>query len=261
VPSPSASTKKEDLVGLPLVSDERGIRTITFNRPEILNALTLDDLSAIREAVAGADGSVRALVLTGAGDRAFSAGAHVDTFADAAPTSGREIIERVGACVSAIRLAPVPTVAMIRGYCLGAAFEMALAVDVRVASPEARFGLPEVKLGIPSVIEAALLLHHVGLSKAKEMLLTGDMYSAAELPPGLVNRTAPADQLRRATAELLAALTNPTREVTAAQKSLVETWLNVGLEQGIEASKAVFADVFALPATAEAVARCRRRRR
>jgi hypothetical protein len=69
--SPSDSTK-EDLVGRPLVSDEHGIRTITFNRPEILNALTLDDLSAIREAVAGADGSVRGLVLTGAGGRAFS---------------------------------------------------------------------------------------------------------------------------------------------------------------------------------------------
>src|SRR6478735_4539699 len=98
-------------VGPPLVSDEHGIRTITFNRPEILNALTLEDMSAIRDAVAGADGAVRALVLTGAGDRAFAAGVHVDTFANAAPTSGREIIEQVGACVSAIRLAPIPTVA------------------------------------------------------------------------------------------------------------------------------------------------------
>lgn len=248
-------------MGRPLVSDERGIRTITLDRPEVLNALTLEDLSAVRDAVAGADGAVRGLVLTGAGDRAFSAGVHVDTFADAAPSSGREIIERVGACVSEIRLAPIPTVAMIRGYCLGAAFEMALACDVRVASPEARFGLPEVKLGIPSVIEAALLLHHIGLSKAKEMLLTGDMYTAAELPPGLVNRTAPADQLRRTAEELLASLTSPTPEVTAAQKSLVETWLNVGLEQGIEASKAVFADIFAAPATAEAIARYRRPRR
>jgi enoyl-CoA hydratase len=243
----------------PLVSDEHGIRTITLNRPEVLNALTLEDLSAIRDAVAGADEAVRGVVLTGAGERAFSAGVHVDTFVDAAPTSGREIIERVGACVSAIRLAPVPTVAMIHGYCLGAAFEMALACDVRVACPDARFGLPEVKLGIPSVIEAALLLDHVGLSKAKEMLLTGDMYTADELPPGLVNRTAPPDRLRRTTEELLASLTSPTREVTAAQKSLIETWLNVGLQDGIEASKEVFADVFAAPATAEAIARYRRR--
>ncbi len=244
-------------MGPPVVSDEQGIRTITLNRPEILNALTREDLTAIRDAAAGADGAVRGLVLTGAGDRAFSAGVHVDTFADAAPTSGREIIDRVGACVAEIRRAPVPTVAMIHGYCLGAAFEMALACDVRVACPDAIFGLPEVKLGIPSVIEAALLLHHVGLSKATEMLLTGDMYTADELPPGLVNRTAPLDRLRRTTEELLASLTSPTREVTAAQKSLIETWLNVGLQEGIETSKAVFADVFAAPATAEAIARYR----
>src|SRR4051794_23374417 len=247
-------------MGSPLVSDERGTRTITLNRPEILNALTVEDLAAIRDAVAGAGPSVRALVLTGAGDRAFCAGMHVDTFAGAAPGDGRQIIDRVGECVAAIRLAPIPTVAMVHGYCLGAAFEMALACDVRVATPDARFGLPEVKLGIPSVIEAALLLHHIGLSRAKEMLLTGDMYTAAELPPGLVNRTAPPDQLRQTTDELLAALTSPTREVTAAQKSLVETWLNVGLAEGIEASKEVFADVFAAPATAEAIAGYRRRR-
>ena len=127
---------------------------------------------------------------------------------------------------------------------MGAAFEMALACDVRVATPDARFGLPEVKVGVPSVVEAALLLDHVGLSKAKEMLLTGDIYEASELPPGLVNRTAPRDRLRVETDDLLAALTRPTREVTAAQKSLVETWLNVGLDEGIETSKAVFAEVF-----------------
>jgi len=185
---------------------------------------------------------------------------HVDAFAEAAPRSGRQIIDRVGACVGAIRLAPIPTVAAINGYCLGAAFEMALACDVRVATPDARFGLPEVKLGIPSVIDAALLLNYVGLSKAKEMLLTGEMYAAADLPPGLVNRTAPAGELRRTTEELLASLTSPTREVTAAQKSLIETWLNVGLQDGIETSKAVFADLFAAPATTEAIARYRRHR-
>jgi enoyl-CoA hydratase/carnithine racemase len=242
---------------MPLISDEGGIRTITLDRPEALNALTLEDLDVIRDAVVGADATVRALVLTGAGDRAFCAGMHLETFVDAAPTAGRQIIERVAACVGAIRVAPIPTVAMINGYCLGAGFEMALACDVRVARPDARFGLPEVKLGIPSVIEAALLIHHVGLSKAKEMLLTGDLYTAADLPPGLVNRVAPADELRRTSEQLIASLAGPTREVTAAQKALIETWLNVGLQEGIEASKAVFADVFAAPATSEAIARYR----
>src|SRR3954447_5273185 len=162
-------------MGPPLISDEDDIRTITLNRPAILNALRLADLDVIQAAVTGIDATTRALVLTGAGGRAFSAGMHVDTFEDAAPSEGRQIIDRVGACVGAIRLAPIPTVAMIDGYCLGGAFEMPLACDVRVATPNSRFGLPEVKLGIPSVVDAALLLHHVGLSKPKEMLLTGDM--------------------------------------------------------------------------------------
>lgn len=246
-------------MGVPLIRDKDGIRWITLDRPEVLNALTLDDLRVIRNAVAELD-DVRALVFAGSGERAFSAGMHVDTFTDAAPADGPAIIEQVGCCIGAVRLAPVPTVAMIDGYCLGAAFELALACDVRVATPSARFGLPEVKLGIPSVVDAALLLHHVGLSKAKELILTGNLYAAEELPPGLVNRTAPREHLRETTEELLRALTAPTREVVAAQKSLFETWLNVGLADGIERSKDVFGDVFALPATRDAIARYRRTR-
>lgn len=249
-------------MGPPLISDDDGIRTIVLDRPEVLNALTLEDLGVIQDAVeeASVSSAIRGLVMTGAGDRAFSAGMHVDTFRDADRGSGREVIGRVGDCVGAVRLATVPTVAMINGYCLGAAFEMALAADVRVAVPDARFGLPEVRLGIPSVIDAALLQHHIGLSKAKEMLLTGDLYRADELPPGLINRTAAADALRETTDELLAALTAPTPEVIAAQKALVETWLNAGLQEGIETSKDVFGEVFAGPAAAEAIERYRRTR-
>jgi len=244
-------------VGTPLIEDVGGARWITLDRPEVLNALTLDDLRAIRVAVDDLDG-VRAVVVAGTGGRAFSAGMHVDTFRDANPDEGRAIIEEVGACVGTVRLAPVPTIAMIDGYCLGAAFELALACDVRVATPESRFGLPEVKLGIPSVVEAALLVHHVGLSKAKELILTGALFAADELPPGLVNRTVPRPGLRDATEGFLAALTAPTREVIAAQKALFETWLNVGLDDSIERSKRVFAEVFAEEATREAIARYRR---
>ena len=244
-------------MGAPIVSDESGVRWITFDRQEVLNALTLDDLRVVRDAVRSTPGDVRAIVFTGAGERSFSSGMHVATFADAEPDAGRGIIERVGECVRAVRLAPLPTVAMINGYCLGAAFELALACDVRVAVPDARFGLPEVKLGIPSVVEAALLQHHVGLSKAKELILTGDLYTGAELPPGLVNRTAPPAGLRTATEELLRALTAPTPEVIAAQKSLFETWLNAPLADGIETSKDVFARLFAEPATRATIARYR----
>jgi enoyl-CoA hydratase/carnithine racemase len=247
-------------VGLPLVEDEGAVRWIMFDRPSILNAFTLEDLGVIGDAVRQVGPEIRAIVLTGVGERAFSAGMHVETFRDVSPGAGRRIIDQVGDCLGAIRLAPIATVAMVNGYCLGAAFEMALACDVRVAHPEVRFGLPEVRLGIPSVVEAALLPRYVGLSRAREMILTGGMYTAADLPLGFVNRLVPADRLRGATEDILRALTTPTREVIAAQKALFETWLNSGLAESIETSKQLFAEVFDLPATRAAIARYRQPR-
>ncbi|MFF1965692.1 enoyl-CoA hydratase/isomerase family protein [Streptomyces sp. NPDC058232] len=242
-------------MGKPVVTDEDGTRWITLDRPEILNALSVGDLAVITEAVTGIGPDISAIVLTGTGDRAFSAGMHVNTFADATPDSGRAIISSVRDCVGAIRLAPVPTVAMINGYCLGAAFEMALACDLRVAHPEVRFGLPEVKLGIPSVVDAALLHHYVGLSKAKEIILTAGLYSVTDLATyGLANRIVPPAQLREAVLDLLAPITACTSEVIAAQKELFETWLNHGLQHGIDTSVDVFADLFNTPATLTAIA-------
>lgn len=243
-------------MALPIVTDENGIRWITLDRPEILNALCVDDLKSITSAVTGIDDGITAIVLTGRGERAFSAGMHLNTFAGATPEEARAIISHVRDCVGAVRLAPVPTVAMINGYCIGAAFEMALACDLRVAHPDVRVGLPEVVLGIPSVVEAAMLHQYVGLSKAKEIILTGDLYPVSEFDPqGLINRTVEPHQLRAATLELLGPITACTREVLAAQKGLFETWLNHGLQHGIDTSVDVFADVFRAPETREAIAR------
>jgi enoyl-CoA hydratase len=243
-------------MGSPQISDdEHGTRWITIDRPDIANALRLDDLDVIAGAVTGAGPGTRAVVLTGAGERSFSAGMHVDTFSAAGAGGGREVIRRVRDCVGAVRLSPLPTIAMINGYCLGAAFELALACDLRVACPEARFGLPEVRLGIPSVVDAALLHHYVGLSKAREIILTGGMYSVADLAPfGLANKVAERPLLRAATGELLAGLRALTPQVIAAQKALFETWLNTGLQASIDASVEVFGDVFADPATTAAIA-------
>ncbi len=243
-------------MGAPLVADSHSVRWITFDRPEVLNALTLEDLDVVRAAAAELDG-IRAIVFTGTGERAFSAGMHLETFTAADPGEGRKIIERVGSCIRALRLAPVPTIAMVNGYCLGAAFELALACDLRVAHSEVRFGLPEVKLGIPSVVEAALLRHHVGLSKATELILTGELYAPDELPDGFVNRLVPREELRAATNELVHVVTANTPDVIAAQKQLFATWLDAGLEEGIETSMDVFGRVFALPATREAIERYR----
>jgi enoyl-CoA hydratase len=139
----------------------------------------------------------------------------------------------------------------VNGYCLGAAFELALACDIRIAADSAQFGLPEIKVGIPSVIDAALLQQHVGLSTAKEMILTGDLYPAADLARrGALNAVVPAADLHAETRRMLARLTGHSPAAMAAQKRLFETWQNTTLAAGIEASVSEFAAVFDNPQTA-----------
>jgi len=241
-------------MGEPLVEDVDGIRWITLNRPEILNATTLDDLRAITKAVNNADASVRGIVLTGAGDRAFSAGMHTDTFHNLDRQQAFDAISVVAECLTAVRTSPKPVVARINGYCMGAAFEMIMSADIRVAHEGVLFGLPEVKLGIPSIADASLLQEYVGLGFAKEFILTGDNYPATQAPlSGIVNSFVAPEDLTTETMRFMDKLAGHTPVVVAAQKDLIETWLNTPLKVGIERSRDVFADVFVDPATAQAV--------
>jgi enoyl-CoA hydratase len=242
----------------PTVRDDNEIRWITFDRPEAANALRPDDLEPLADAVRGIGPDVRAIAFTGAGERAFCAGMHLDTFAELDPPAARRMISRLADLLRAVRQAPVATVAVLNGACIGAALELALACDLRTARPGVRLGLPEVKLGIPSVVDAALLPAFVGLSRAREMILTGDLYDLDAFGPGFANRVAEPAELLAATRELLARVTAPTREVVAAQKALFETWLEHGISTSVAASVDVFAGVFAEPATRAAVAAYRR---
>jgi enoyl-CoA hydratase/carnithine racemase len=236
------------------VHDEDGVRWVTVSRPETLNALTLDDLEAVWRAFHDAPDETRAAVVTGAGERAFSAGMHLDTFRDLTPATARALIVAVRDFVGSVRKAPFPTICAINGHCLGAAFELALACDIRIAADHATVGLPEIKVGIPSVVDAALLQQHVGLSKAKEMILTGDLYSVAEMEPfGLFNAVVPGDQLIVATRQMLSRVTRGSRAAITSQKRLFEVWQNTSLVDGIEASLDEFAQVFASPETAEQI--------
>ena len=246
-------------MGLPLVVDADGVRWITIDRPDVANALLVEDLVAIAAAVATVDTSRRAVVFTGSGDRVFSAGMHVDSFAGLTPDTARELITHVGDFLRAVRLCPVPTVAMLNGACVGAAFELSLVCDIRIARADARVGLPEVLLGIPSVVDAALLPAFVGLSKAREMVLTGGLYAVEDLGASYANRIVAPQQLRAETDAMLARLTAQTRTVLAAQKQLFEIWLNSGIAASVGASIDVFADVFTHPETTAAVAAYRNR--
>ena len=240
-------------MGTPTVVDDGQIRWITFDRPEAANALRVDDLDPLADAVRGTGGGIRAIVFTGSGERAFSAGMHLDSFRGHTPITARRLIARVGDFLRAVRRAPVPTVAMLNGACIGAALELALACDLRTAHPAVRLGLPEVKLGIPSVVDAALLPAFVGLSRAREMILTGDLYDLDAFGPGFANRVAAPERLRAETVALVERVTAATPEVLAAQKVLFETWLEHGISTSVATSIDVFAGVFAEPATQAAV--------
>jgi enoyl-CoA hydratase len=236
--------------------EDEGIWWITFNRPEASNAFTLADLDRLSQIFEEAGGRPLAVVFTGAGSKSFSAGMHLKAFSDLTPQRAREFIVKNRKVLTAVRTAPFPTIAAINGHCLGTGLGLALVSDIRIAVPHATFGLPEIKVGVPSVCDIALLQQHIGLSKAKEMILTGDSYSVEQLlPHGFLNAVVPADELMVETKRMLGRLVRHTRTVVAAQKKLFETWQNTTLTAGIDMSVEVFASVFASPETYEQIER------
>jgi enoyl-CoA hydratase len=229
---------------------------VTFSRPDKLNVLHPEDLPGLRDVIGNLDPGVTGLVFTGAGPAAFSAGMNIETFVGMDRASAKPFIGQLAGIMRAIRQAPVVTVAAVSGYCLGGAFELALACDLRVASTTAAFGLPEIKVGVPSVIDAALLPGFVGLSKAREMILTGDLYTLDQLPPhSIANVVTEPGLLTEATERLLERTATHTRTVTAAQCRLFDLWLNQPLDVAVERSTDEFAGVFGAQETRDQIAR------
>lgn len=238
--------------------DEDGLWWITFDRPEASNAFTLADLDRLAEIFDDAGDRPSAVVLTGAGTRAFSAGMHLEAFSELTPRRARQFILKNRRLLAAVRTAPFPTIAAINGHCLGTGLGLALVSDVRIAVPHATFGLPEIKVGIPSVCDIALLQQHIGLAKAKEVILTGDNYPLAELVPyGLVNAVVPADQLLAEAKRMVARVARHTKTVIAAQKKLFEIWQNASLTAAVDMSVDVFESVFKSPETYDQIERHR----
>src|ERR1041384_2696278 len=152
-----------------------------------------------------ADLALRAVVLTGAGDKAFIGGASIDEMAPLdSPQAARAVILKVRGCCPAIRQTPTPVIAAVNGWCLGAGLEVAAACDLRLAADTARFGMPEVKLGLPSVVEAALLPTLIGWGRTRRILMTGETFGAAEaLAWGLIEEAHPPTLLSSAVGALL----------------------------------------------------------
>ena len=189
-----------------LVEDIGAQRWLTINRPDKLNALNREVLAALEAGFAGALATpgVRVVVLTGAGEKAFVAGADIAEFVGLPAAALRAMGERGQRVFDAIAGSPKPVIAAVNGFALGGGCELAMAAHLRVAATTARFGQPEVKLGlIPGYGGTQRLPRLVGRARALELLLTGRMIDAeTALAWGLVNRVVPPAELRAAAGAL-----------------------------------------------------------
>ena len=181
------------------VETREGVAVVTVNRPDKLNALndrTMEELDAAFQAL-GSDAGVRGVILTGAGEKAFVAGADIAELATQSPVDGKERSIRGQRVLDRIEGLGKPVVAAVNGFALGGGCELALACHVRVASENAKLGTPEVKLGIMCGYAGTQRLPRlVGKGRALELLLTGEMVDAQEaLRIGLVNRVVARDKL------------------------------------------------------------------
>jgi enoyl-CoA hydratase/carnithine racemase len=227
--------------------DARGVAWITIeNAPKLntLNRATMTALVAAVESLAG-DESLRAAVLCGAGDRAFIGGADIAEMATLNAASARDFITLVHRSCDVFRRLPVPVIACIRGWTLGAGLEVAAACDLRIAANTARFGMPEVRVGVPSVVEAALLPGLIGWGRTRRLLLTGETIDAATaLAWGLVEEVVSPAQLEATVEKALSGILASGRRAIRLQKALIASWesLPVGaaIQRGIDSFAAAW---------------------
>jgi enoyl-CoA hydratase len=233
-----------------------GIALITIDRPDALNALSFDILDAIADALErlDQDPGCRAIVLTGAGTRAFAAGADIKELATQTPESLRaggrfDVWERIAAV-------GVPVIAAVRGYALGGGCELALASDMLIAGDDATFGQPEIRIGImPGGGGTQRLTRAIGQARAMELILTGRSVTAAEAErAGLVTRVVPAETTVDAALELAARIAALPPIAVRAAKAAVRAAAELPLSQGLAAERAAFFDLFATADQSEGMA-------
>jgi enoyl-CoA hydratase len=229
-----------------LLEKSDGIATVTINRPKALNALNEETIRELSRCFEGLehDGEVRVVIITGAGEKAFVAGADIAAMAELDAVSARTFALLGQQVLRGIEQLSKPVIAAVNGFALGGGCELALACDIRLASDNARFGQPEVNLGvIPGFAGTQRLARLVGKGRAKELLFTGDMVGAEEAwRIGLVNRVTTSTELlptARALAQKIAGK-------GALAIALCKDAVNHGLEMELDQGSRYEADLFAL---------------
>lgn len=230
------------------VNKDGMVATVAIDRPEALNALnlaTIDELTGRLEDL-NCDPETRAIIITGAGGKAFIAGADVTQFEHASPKEAEALAMRTRAMHDTLQACRTPIVAAINGYCLGAGLEVALACDIRIGASTAKFGLPEIKLGIlPGGGGTVRLTQLVGSSVARAMAFTGDLMSAEQaLQHGILYSQHAPEALAEAAASLASKLAGYSPYALGQLKSVFKVAESADVESALTAEVKAFALCF-----------------
>lgn len=226
---------------------EGSVGVVTINRPKALNALNTEVLSDLRSVFDGIDvQQVRAVILTGAGEKAFVAGADIGEMSTMTKEEGENFGKIGNAIFRKIETFPVPVIAAINGFALGGGCELALSCDIRICSDNAVFGQPEVGLGItPGFGGTQRLARAISVSKAKEMLFTGKSVKADEAYRiGLVNCVYPQEELMAGAMKLAQTIARNAPIAVRQCKKAVNEGLDMDLEAGLALESKLFGDCF-----------------
>jgi enoyl-CoA hydratase/carnithine racemase len=226
---------------------ERGVGRLQILAAGPMNLLgtpVIDDLRAALGALQSAAG-LRALILCGDGDRAFVGGADIKEMAGLTQAGAERFITNLHDLCEQVRHFPVPVIARIPGWCLGAGLELAMACDIRIAAEAARFGMPEVRVGIPSVIHAALMPRLLGSGRASWLILTGETIDAPSAQDwGLISKMVPLAQLDAAIDQVADGLLACGAQALRTQKALLRSWEQLPLPQALHQSIESFGRAF-----------------
>ena len=240
-----------------LIEKDDALAIVTFNNPKALNALTVAAFEALEAALIelADDQAVRAVIVTGAGDKAFVAGGDISYLASLDVEGARGFALLAQKVLDKIETFPKPVIAAVNGYALGGGCELAMACDIRIAADTARFGQPEVKLGIiPGFAGTQRLSRLVGKARAKELIFTGEMISAAQAEHiGLVNRVVPADRLMAEARALAATMTDKSPSAIRLAKEAIEHGVEMDFARAARFEADLFGISFASPDAQEGI--------
>jgi enoyl-CoA hydratase len=226
-----------------------GLATLTINRPKQLNALdalTLTEIGTALELARARGGDVRAVILTGAGEKAFVAGADIAAMSKLGPAEAREFAALGHRTLNALEALPVVTIAAVNGFALGGGCELAMACDLVYASERARFGQPEVNLGlIPGFGGTQRLSRRVGLMRAKEMIFSGDVYDAVTARAvGLCLEVLPPEKLLEHARAKARTIASRGPAAVALSKKVMQQGADQPLPQALDGERLSFAGLF-----------------